>query len=277
MKILFDIGGTKTRIAGTTDLETFTEPVVFETPKDFDELISKFRESASRIAGGKKIEVAAGDAAGPFGEGRKILYRMPSIPEWGQNIPLQERLEEALEAPVSTVNDAALVGLGEAVYGAGRGVEIIVYITVSTGVGGAKIAGGKIEERVYGFEPGWQIIDAGGALCDGCSERGYLCDYISGRAIEKREGVKPYEILDKDYWDKMAKWLAYGLNNTIVHWSPHRIVLGGSMMKEIGIQVPDVKRYLEEVNNIYPELPEIVHSELGDFGGLYGAIALLRK
>jgi glucokinase len=53
-------------------------------------------------------------------------------------------------------------GLGEAVFGAGKGREIVVYMTISTGVGGARIVGGKIDASAMGFEPGHQIIDACG-------------------------------------------------------------------------------------------------------------------
>ncbi|HET8574989.1 MAG TPA: ROK family protein [Candidatus Paceibacterota bacterium] len=277
MHIVFDIGGTKTRIAGSRNLDTFSTPVVFETPKNFSEFVGKFRDAALLIAEGEKIQRAAGDAAGPFMEDRSTLFRMPSIPEWGENILIRKALEDALEAPAQTVNDAALVGLGEAVYGAGRGHEIVVYMTVSTGVGGARIVNGEIDDRVYGFEPGWQVIDADGTLSPEENKSGYLIDFISGRAVEKQTGKKPFEIHDEAYWDKLAGFLACGLNNTILHWSPHVLVLGGSMMKEVGIHIPDVEKHLKKIMHIYPTLPEIKHAELDDFGGLYGALAFLKR
>lgn len=277
MKILFDIGGTKTRVAGTTDLETFTEPVVFETPKDFDEFLFRFKDTALEVASGEAIEAVAGDFAGPFKEDKETLFRMPSIPEWGNDIAIKKKLEETLGVRVLVANDADVVGLGEAVFGGGRGADIVAYMTISTGVGGARIVNGKIDVGVYSVEPGWQIIDAGRSLCSNCSKHGFLHDYIAGKSVEEREGKKPHEILSDEYWDGIARWLAYGLYNTTVHWSPQRIVLGGSMMKEVGIHIPDVEKHLTEILEIYPKIPEIRKAELGDFGGLYGAMALLRN
>ena len=61
-------------------------------------------------------------------------------------------------------NDSDLDGLGEATVGAGKGFNIVAYITVSTGIGGVRIVGGKIDVSTYGFEPGHQIIDADGSI-----------------------------------------------------------------------------------------------------------------
>lgn len=96
------------------------------------------------------------------------------------------------------------------------------------------------------------------------------------RHLKKKYGKKPYEITDKKIWDETAKILAYGLNNTIVHWSPDIIVLGGSMFKKIGIPVPRVRFHLKNILKIFPELPAVEKAELGDVGGLYGALVFLK-
>ena len=75
----------------------------------------------------------------------------------------------------------------------------------------------------------------------------------------------------------MARVLAYGLNNTIVYWSPDIVVIGGSMMKKIGIPIDRVRAHLSGILHIYEELPQVAHSTLGDIGGLYGALALIKK
>src|SRR5690606_20277112 len=127
-----------------------------------------------------------------------------------------------------------------------------------------------------GFEPGHQIVDIDGTLMPEASGI-YLGNLISGKAIEKRTGKKPAEITDPAFWEEMARILAYGLNNTIVHWSPDVVVLGGSMMNKVGIPVESVEKYLREIMVIYPELPPVKKSTLGDLGGLYGGLAYLRK
>ncbi|MFV1917705.1 MAG: ROK family protein, partial [Patescibacteria group bacterium] len=106
---------------------------------------------------------------------------------------------------------------------------------------------------------------------------GHLEAHISGAAVEKRYGKKPYEITDDKFWDELARLLAFGLNNTIVHWSPDVVVLGGSMMKKIGIPIDRVKFHLKKILKIFPELPEIKKAELGDLGGLHGALYYLKQ
>jgi predicted NBD/HSP70 family sugar kinase len=276
--ILFDIGGTKTRVALSHDKETFEEPRIFDTPKDFDTAISLLKETAYELTKGEKIDFAAGDIAGVFSRDRAVLLKAPHLPGWnGKNV--KYAIETALSTEALLANDAAVVGLGEATYGGGKGYDIVAYITISTGVGGVRIVGGKIDVSAMGFEPGHQVFDASGGFHK-TTVGGFGLDlegYISGTAVTERYNKKPFEITDKQFWNEMARLLAYGLNNTIVHWSPDVVVLGGSMMKEIGISVDDVKAHLGGILRIYPELPHIVHSELGDIGGLYGALALIKS
>ena len=276
--ILFDIGGSKTRIALSHDAETFDEPVIVDTPKDFEVAMQLLKTTAFQLTKGERIDLAAGDIAGVFSRDRTVLQRAPHLPGWNGK-PITEMLSLALGTKVIIDNDAAVVGLGEAVFGAGKGHQIVAYITVSTGVGGARIVDGRIDMSAMGFEPGRQIIDAGGSLAT-TSVGGHGMDLdgtISGTALSERYGKKPYELTDKKFWDEMARLLAYGLNNTIVHWSPDIVVIGGSMMKEIGIPVDRVRAHLSGILHIFAELPLIEHSTLGDIGGLYGALALIKK
>ena len=109
--------------------------------------------------------------------------------------PLVHRLQDELSTKAYIANDTAIVGLGEAHAGAGKGSDIVVYITVSTGVGGARIVDGEIDRRAFGFEPGHQIIDIDNSICKKCKS-GQLEDMVSGTATQHRFGVKPYEVED---------------------------------------------------------------------------------
>lgn len=279
MFILFDIGGTKMRVVAADYEKLLGDPVVVSTPKDFNDGIETLRRIIDNIAQGlvaenRAVTAIVGGIAGPLNSDQAMLVKSPNLPGWvGHDI--KNTLREAYKVPVILENDSALVGLGEAHFGAGRGKAIVAYITVSTGVGGVRIVDGKIDRASLGFEPGHQIIDPDNSLCPTCDGND-LEAYVSGTAVEKRFSMKPYEIYDEAVWDELAKFLAYGLNNTIVHWSPDIIVLGGSMMKEIGIPVPAVRKYLTEILKIFPQTPEIEKAELGDFGGLYGSLAYAR-
>ena len=278
MFILFDIGGTNMRVALSRDRVTFEEPVIIPTPKDFDAGMNALKEIVSDISRGDTVAAIGGGIAGALNRDRSVFVNGPHLQGWNGK-PIKKALEEVIGAPAFVENDTAIVGLGEAVAGGGRGHEIVVYMTVSTGVGGVRIVNQKIDVSAMGFEPGHQIIDASGGLHQ-TSVGGLGIDlegYISGTSITERYGKKPYEMTDEAFWDEMARLLAYGLNNIIVHWSPDVVVIGGSMMKKIGIPIERVRAHLAGILRIYPQLPRIEHSELGDIGGLHGALHFIKQ
>ena len=92
-------------------------------------------------------------------------------------------------------------------------------------------------------------------------------------------GSKPYEIPQEDaIWDQLAYYLAHGLRNTVLYWSPDVIVLGGSMiLGKPRILLDDIQKHANEVFGEDVSCPLIVDAELGDMGGVYGAAALLRR
>jgi glucokinase len=278
MFILFDIGGTNMRVALSRDGETFEEPRIIPTPKDFDAGMLAIKGLVQELTGGGVIIASGGGIAGTLSRDRATFLNGPHLAGWNGK-PIKRALEDVIGAPVYLENDTAIVGLGEAVAGAGKGHNIVAYVTVSTGVGGVRIVNRSIDVSTMGFEPGHQIIDAGGALHQ-TSVGGNGIDlegYISGTAISERYYKKPYEILEPEFWDEMARLLAYGLNNTIVHWSPDVVVIGGSMMNKIGIPIDRVRAHLKGILHIYPELPLIEHSLLENLGGIHGALAYIKQ
>lgn len=279
MYILFDIGGTKTRIGATESLDSIGETVSFSTPGDFDEGMALFAGKVEELAKGKPIRAAAGGIRGPLSKDASTIIENQVLTDWVEK-PIREHIGKAVGgAPVTLMNDTAIVALGEAHAGAGKGYDIVAYHTVSTGVGGARVVAGSLDEASVGFEPGHQIIDADMTLRGAREGADTLEELISGTAIEKRFGKKPYEIPQSDpLWDELAQYLAYGLKNTILYWSPDVIVLGGSMM--IGdprILREDVMRHTERVMGGFVPVPPIVDATLADKGGLYGALAVLSR
>jgi predicted NBD/HSP70 family sugar kinase len=201
---------------------------------------------------------------------KKTLLTAPHLPQW-KGGPIADDLETRLSTRVHLENDTALVGLGEVTDGAGKGATIVAYVTVSTGVNGARLVDGRIDRMSLGFEIGGQYLSMG-------AEARSLEELVSGTAISERYAVNPREIeKDSPVWEELAGVFAYGLHNTILHWSPDRVVLGGSMFNEIGIPINRVIVHLNEIRNKLPELPQIVHSSLGDLGGIHGGLAQLRQ
>ncbi len=279
MYILFDIGGTKMRIALSRDGVSFDTPVIVSTPKDFEEGMTVFEKTVAGLIAhnAEAIKAVAGGVPGPFDRNDGVLLAAPHLTKWVGR-PLTARIGEICKAPAYVENDSALVGLGEAVVGAGRGFDIVAYLTVSTGVGGARIIRGRIDDSAHGFEPGHQIIDPDNSLCPEC-EGNDLESYVSGSAVAKRFGRQPKDIDVAHLWnDELPRFLAYGINNIIMHWSPDCIVLGGSMIVgNPAISLTRMEAYLKELGGIFPELPAIKKAELGDVGGLYGALAYAKQ
>jgi glucokinase len=167
-------------------------------------------------------------------------------------------------------NDTALVGLGEAHFGAGRGFSILGYITISTGVGGVRIADGAIEKSAFGFEPGHHLLTLNGKTME-------LEDIISGATLEKEYHQVPTDIKNDELWTELHKILAQELYNITLDWSPECIVLGGSLVKEGGFDVEHVQTELRALNKVLPKLPTLKRAELGVLGGLYGGLIYIRQ
>lgn len=274
--ILFDIGGTKTRVARAETLDSFDTPIKFETPETFREGMDALFAAIETLAPHGGITGIAGGIRGPLNHEKTGIVSEIKLTDWvGRNIV--QALEERYKAPVILENDTALVGLGEATFGAGKGYDIVAYHTVSTGVGGARFVNGKLDVASIGFEPGHQELDIDRSIF-GHHIKHTLENLISGTALEKRRGKKPFEISQDDHvWDELAGYLAFGLKNTIMYWSPEIIVLGGSMV--VGnprILLADIERHTKEALGDLLPCPKIVDATLKDEGGLYGAMALLR-
>lgn len=281
MHLLFDIGGTNTRVAATYNGKTFVAPKQFPTPKSFNEGITTIVELARLYSKGKKIQGIIGGVAGPLDAKKTKLSNSPHLKGW-VNKPLSATLGRALHTKVHLENDTALVGLGEAVFGAGKHQSIVAYMTISTGVNGVRIVDGQIDRNALGFEIGHQIIGAPyefpkASICHACNQRGHLEGYVSGTSLIQKFGTHPRHIRKMSVWRDLARYLAYGVNNTIVYWSPNIVVLGGSMMKTPGIPLELVKKYTKETTKIFTRLPHIKQATLKDFGGLYGALAIIKN
>lgn len=277
MYVLFDIGGTNTRVAVSDDLVSFTEPRKFQTPKDFVDGVEAIVHAVEELTHGKEIQGAAGGIRGPLNEKRDTIVSETVLCDWVCK-PIRDTLSDRLGAPVQLENDASVAALGEANFGAGQGYDIVAYHTVSTGVGGARVVGGVLDEASRNFEPGHQIVDVEVSVLED-DVPNILQELISGSALERRRGVKPYEVPQDDaVWDELARYLAYGLKNTIVYWSPDVIVLGGSMiLGDPRILLDDIIRHTAAVLGDEQPCPPIVDAQFRDDGGLYGAMALLRQ
>lgn len=260
------------RIAVSADGQTLKETKTVPTPKNFEQGIQTIKQTANELSNGEKITGTAGGIAGPIDKEKTCLAKSPHISGW-INKPLKTELERIFGCKVFLENDTATGGIGEAVKGAGKGMQVVAYIALGTGVGGKRVIDGTIPEDSFNFEPGHQIIVPDGNLCN-CGGKGHLEAYIGGSYFEKIYGQKGEKINDPEIWSEISRFLAIGLVNTTVHWSPDIIVLGGSVSKSIPLE--KVNTYLKEFLTIYPAAPQVVLGTLHDDAGLYGALELLK-
>lgn len=263
MIIVADIGGTHLRIAASDATGTIEESVILDTPADFEAAVAIFANTARDVARGRTIESGTVGVAGLLSMDRRILLRAPHLRKWeGKNV--EDVFGQALGAPVRFENDVALGALGEARSGAGVGASIVGYIANGTGVNGARVVDGRLDRAAFGFEIGWQLL----GIDDSAPEWGSL---VSGAGLAEKYDKPSSEITDQAIWNTCADHFAYGLYNTILHWSPDRVVLGGTLFTERVIPLDRVLDTLRSINTALDELPDICLAKLGDRSTLYGA------
>ena len=272
MYLLFDIGGTKMRLAASRDLKKMGPVKIMATPENFKEGMAVLSLGVKALAHEERIRAVAGGLAGAFDSGKNTLVTGSNLTGWLDK-PIKKEIAYITKSPVYLENDAALAGLGEATHGAGKNYPIITYLTISTGVGGARISNRKIDPSAHGFEPGYQIVDIGGKSCSKCKGK-HLGAHISGRGIYEHYGRRAENIKDPRIRRDLARWLAYGVNNSVAHWSPHAVILGGSVMKIIPLSV--VTANLRNIKR-FKYMPAIRRGVLGDAAGLWGAMEYLRQ
>lgn len=229
----------------------------------------------------------------------------PNLRGW-QDVPVAELLSRRLGRPVLIGNDANLATLGEHRFGAGRGIDHLIYITVSTGIGGGVIIDGRLllGQHGYASEIGHHTVNPDGPLCK-CGKHGCLEALASGTAVAREgrlavvagEPTRLKEACGGDIWridarmvtevarqgDEIALdilasagyYLGVGIANLLHMFNPRRVILGGGLMKaEDLLTDPMWDAIREHAHSIYLEDLGIVEAALGDDTGILGAAAL---
>lgn len=269
MYIGIDIGGTHIRVANGIDGQ-IKEKLDFPT-REFHASLQEIKQAVERLSQDTPIRKIGVGVPGPLDTRKLKLLKPPNLVGW-DNIEIGDLFKKIFGVEVTIANDASAAALGEALYGAGKGKNPILYYTVSTGIGTGFIVGGKIFHGIINPEAGHQIVNREGPKHKG-APAGDLESLSSGTALKKLYGETPAEIEGSSEWAEAIDWLAIGLTNSILHYSPEIVVIGGGMTKhKSAFFVPlnkAVTKYLKEV----PVVP-IVPSGLGQDSGIIGALAL---
>jgi fructokinase len=202
-----------------------------------------------------------------------------------RKVNLLRAMRSALAVPVAIETDVNAAAMGEAEWGAARGVEDCVYITVGTGIGGGVLVAGRPIHGILHPEIGHLRIpqlqeDAFPGCCsfhDNCLE-----GLASGPALLKRWACAPERLPPTHAaWKLEAQYLAMAVSTVIYTLSPQRIILGGGVMQQAAL-LPLIRHNVMKIVNGYIRKPQvgeavdqyIVSPELGRHSGVLGAILL---
>ena len=206
-------------------------------------------------------------------------------PGW-HNTDLAGPLARALGIPIGFDTDVNGAALGEHRWGAGMGIDNLVYLTVGTGLGGGALVNGKLVHGMMHPEMGHMLLRrdpardpyAGHCPYHGDCFEGLVCGpALIDRWQQDARQLPP----DHEAWKLEAHYLALGLVNIIAVLSPQRIILGGGIMDQEQL-FPMVRANVQTLLNGYIQTPEILEEidayivppGLGNMAGVLGAVAL---
>ncbi len=206
-------------------------------------------------------------------------------PGWS-NTDVRGALQSGLGVNVAFDMDVNAAAVGEYIWGASRGCDPSLYLTIGTGIGGGYLVNGKPLIGLLNLEMGHVLIphdrerDPFKGSCpfhSDCFE-----GLANGPAIEKRLGVKGATVPESDpFWDIEADYIASALMNYILTLSPKKIILGGGVMQREFL-FPKVRNRVRELLNGYVSSKVVLEQidqyilppALGNQAGSMGAIAL---
>ncbi len=241
-------------------------------------------------------------APGPLDPVRGLIFRAPNMAGFEEE-PVAEALEDALGLKAFLINDADAAALAEHRYGAGRRTRHMLYMTVSTGIGGGIIANGDLVRADIGMagEVGHIVVDVNGDRC-GCGGHGCLEAMASGRAIAQRartfiergvptliaklEAEQGYpataetvvaaarqgDVVAMGILRRAGYYLGVGLVSLLHVLNPDVVVLGGGVMAagDLLLEPARAEIHRRALHERYAHVP-IELAKLGDNAGLIGA------
>src|SRR5574339_800981 len=184
--VAVDIGGTHIRVAlyepgSITPISHQRTRSLADEPGVYDRLA----QAVESVWPQDHVAAIGIASPGPLDPHTGTILATPNIPEW-KNFPLTSKLSKQFGVPAYLDNDANMAGLAEWQYGAGQGHQDLVYLTISTGIGGGVISNGCLLQGFHGMgaELGHMIVDPDGPLC-GCGRFGHVESFSSGPAIAR--------------------------------------------------------------------------------------------
>ena len=274
------------------------EPVIGRIFSAVDRLCSRSKISPFQLSA---VSIAA---AGVIDMKKGIITKSPNLPGW-IDIPLRERVEDKYKVNTFLINDANAAALGEHRFGAGKGTNNLVLLTLGTGIGGGIIINGDLYFGSSGGagEVGHMTIDVNGPRCN-CGNIGCLEVLASGKAVA-REAIKRINRGEKSCLTEMvegrienitarevslaaqegdslaseviaraADYLGAAMVNLVNIFNPEIIVVGGGMSNMGELLLEPVGQIVKErAFKLSAQAVRIVPAQLGEDAGVFGAAA----
>ncbi len=302
-----DIGGTKILLLLMDDAGNilFREKRATPKPEEPDAIIGVISElltEANMKNGyrpGKKPKAIGVCIAGFLDQQKGLVYQSPNL-HWNETVPFVQIMSEQLNCPVFIENDANAAVVGEVFYGAARGHNNAIYVTISTGIGGGLFLDGRLYRGHSGFagEIGHIKPFGKGRTCN-CGGHDCLERWASGTGIElsaktiwPEDKVSPARLdarwvfeeadkgntLAKNIVDQTMEITGMGLANLVNLFNPSCIVIGGGVAGNRNNYVNGIAEVIKK-EAIRPSVEitplEIVPAQLEPDAGLWGMYVIL--
>lgn len=265
MYIGIDIGGTKTLIAAFNTKGIIKESLRFPTPQNYNDFLNELKSNVVKLS---TNEFRAGAVAAPGEIDRAHGTFMVGGNLGWRNEHLQHDVEQITGCPMLLENDANLAGLSEAVLLKEQHSKVL-YLTISTGIGGGYIVNQQIEPSMANIEPGQMLVQRGDKIVKWES-------FASGKAIFEKYQQKASDIEDPKIWQAVVKDWGLGFINLIALVEPDVIVLGGG----VGHYLPKYhKLLLDELRKYATPLvtvPPIIQAKRPEEAVVYGCYELAK-
>lgn len=271
-----DIGGTKLIVAAADASGTILDQTQAVTPAGLEEGLAQLHRMIETVARDRRVAGLGAAIGGPLDwrTGRVSPLHQPA---W-RDVPLKTIMESRWGCPLHVDVDTNVAALGEYHFGGNRSSRML-YLTVSTGMGGGFLVDGRLYRGLGGAHPevGHQAIPfrcsyPGRVACE-CGAPDCLEALVSGNAIRRVYG-KPAEQLSESEWAEVEWNLAQGLRNLAAIYAPDVIVLGGGVACGRGAPLLATIRDVLSTHLRLVPAPTVCLSRLGYHTALKGAIAV---
>lgn len=288
-----DIGGTKVA-GGVVDEEG---NVVAETRRptpseDSDAAIDAVVGIVHELCAAHDVSAVGVAAAGYVSADRSTMLFAPNLP-W-ENLPVRDLLQERIDLPVDVENDANCAAWAEHRFGAARGEDCVVCLTVGTGIGAGILVEGALYRGRFGIagEPGHLGVVRDGIPC-GCGNSGCLEQYASGTALvryARERGLSaegPEITAAAEAGDERAvasfaevgRWLGHALADIAAVLDPGMFVIGGGVADAGELLLGPTRETFRAMlpGHLHRPFADIRQAVLGNAAGLVGAADLARS